>query len=68
VLLICGIVTYVSLIESLGAIDYLSQSVMTVGTAIVAALVVCYIGGVVSAFAATRPVLRTWPSVRKPDA
>lgn len=57
VLLICGIVTYVSLIESLGAIDYLSQSVMTVGTAVVAALVVCYIGGVVSAFASTTGIL-----------
>jgi di/tricarboxylate transporter len=57
VLLVCGIVTYVSLMESLGAIDYLGQSVSTVGTAIVAALVVCYVGGVMSAFASTTGIL-----------
>ncbi|MEO8450533.1 MAG: SLC13 family permease [Gemmatimonadota bacterium] len=57
VLLVCGIVTYVSLMETIGTIDYLGKSVATVGTALVAALVVCYIGGVVSAFASTTGIL-----------
>ena len=57
VLLVCGIVTYVSLMEHLGAIDYLGENVAAVGTAIVAALVICYIGGVVSAFASTTGIL-----------
>jgi di/tricarboxylate transporter len=57
VLLVCGIVTYVSLMETIGTIDYLGKTVATVGTALVAALVVCYIGGVVSAFASTTGIL-----------
>jgi di/tricarboxylate transporter len=57
VLLVCGIVTYVSLMETIGTIDYLGERVATVGTAIIAALVVCYIGGVVSAFASTTGIL-----------
>jgi len=57
VLLVCGIVTYVSLMQRLGTIDYLGERVAIVGTAIVAALVICYIGGVVSAFASTTGIL-----------
>ena len=57
VLLVCGIVTYVSLMQRMGTIDYLGERVATVGTATVAALVICYIGGVVSAFASTTGIL-----------
>ena len=57
VLLVCGIVTYVSLMESIGTIDYVGEGVAAVGTAIVAALLICYIGGVVSAFASTTGIL-----------
>ncbi len=57
VLLVCGIVTYVSLMENIGTIDFLGREVATVGTAIVGALLICYIGGVVSAFASTTGIL-----------
>ncbi|MDQ1664894.1 MAG: hypothetical protein QOH75_925 [Actinomycetota bacterium] len=57
VLLVCGIVTYVSLMENIGTIDYLGEEVATIGTALVAALLICYIGGVVSAFASTTGIL-----------
>jgi di/tricarboxylate transporter len=57
VLLVCGIVTYVSLMRTLGAVDYLGGSVAAIGTAVAAALAICYIGGVVSAFASTTGIL-----------
>lgn len=57
VLLVCGIVTYVSLMENIGTIDWLGEEVATIGTALVAALLICYIGGVVSAFASTTGIL-----------
>ena len=57
VLLVCGIVTYVSLMETLGTIDYLGNAVAGIGVVLVGALAVCYIGGVVSAFASTTGIL-----------
>ena len=57
VLLVCGIVTYVSLMENIGTIDWLGEEVATIGTVLVAALLICYIGGVVSAFASTTGIL-----------
>lgn len=57
VLLVCGIVTYVSLMENIGTIDYLGNEVATIGAPLVAALLICYIGGVVSAFASTTGIL-----------
>ncbi len=58
VLLICGIVTYVSLIDDqLGTIDWLGDKVADVGTPLLAALLICFIGGAVSAFASTTGIL-----------
>ena len=57
VLLICGIVTYVSLMETLGTIDWLGDQVATIGAAMFAALLICYVGGAVSAFASTTGIL-----------
>ena len=57
VLLVCGIVTYVSLMQKLGAIDYLGGSVAAISAAVVGALAICYIGGLVSAFASTTGIL-----------
>jgi di/tricarboxylate transporter len=57
VLLICGIVTYVSLMERIGTIDYLGNSVARIGTPLFAAVLICYIGAVVSAFASTTGIL-----------
>jgi di/tricarboxylate transporter len=57
VLLICGIVTYVSLLETLGAIDWLGEQVAAIGAPLFAALLICYVGGAVSAFASTTGIL-----------
>jgi di/tricarboxylate transporter len=58
-LLVCGIVTYVSLMQALGTVNYLGNHVAAVGTALTGALLICYIGGVVSAFASTTGILGT---------
>jgi di/tricarboxylate transporter len=57
VLLICGIVTYVSLLEKMGTIEWLGEEVAGIGTPLLAALVICFIGGAVSAFASTTGIL-----------
>lgn len=57
VLLICGIVTYVSLMETIGTIDMLGESVADIGVPLLAAFVICLIGGAVSAFASTTGIL-----------
>ena len=57
VLLICGIVTYVSLLETLGSIDWLGEQVAKIGAPMFAALLICYVGGAVSAFASTTGIL-----------
>ncbi|MEV6419464.1 SLC13 family permease [Streptomyces sp. NPDC051662] len=57
VLLVCGIVTFVSLMERIGTIDYLGEGVASVRTPLVGALLICLIGAVVSAFASTTGIL-----------
>jgi di/tricarboxylate transporter len=57
VLLICGIVTYVALLEEMGTIKWLGNEVAGVGTPLLAALLICFIGGAVSAFASTTGIL-----------
>jgi di/tricarboxylate transporter len=57
VLLICGIVTYVSLMERVGTIDFLGHQVAGIGIPLLAAFLICLIGGAVSAFASTTGIL-----------
>lgn len=57
VLLVCGIVTYVSLLQDMGTIDWLGNGVAAIGAPLIAALIICFIGGGVSAFASTTGIL-----------
>ncbi|TDV54930.1 SLC13 family permease [Actinophytocola oryzae] len=57
VLLICGVVTYVSLMQTIGTIDMLGDSVAKIGAPLLAAFVICLIGAAVSAFASTTGIL-----------
>jgi di/tricarboxylate transporter len=57
VLLICGIVMYVGLLEEIGTIDWLGEQVASLDRALLAALLICYVGAVVSAFASTTGIL-----------
>jgi di/tricarboxylate transporter len=53
VLLICGILTYVAVLQTMGTIKWAGDSVAGVGAPLVAALLICYIGAIVSAFASS---------------
>lgn len=53
VLLICGIITYVALLQQMGTIDRVGTSVAEMSVPLVAAFVICFIAGAVSAFASS---------------
>ncbi|MBB3049105.1 di/tricarboxylate transporter [Prauserella isguenensis] len=53
VLLICGMLTYVGVLQEMGTIDFAGRAVSDVGIPLLAALLLCYIGAVVSAFASS---------------
>jgi Na+/H+ antiporter NhaD/arsenite permease-like protein len=57
VLLICGVVTYIAVVQKAGAVAYVGDSVSKAGAPLVGALLLCYVGGIVSAFASTVGVL-----------
>lgn len=53
ILLLGGIITYVEVLTRLGAIEQLGEAARSVSVPIVAALVICIVAGLVSAFAST---------------
>ncbi len=57
VLLVGGIVTYVNLLQEQGTVEWLGNQVAGVGAPLLAALLICLIGAVVSAFASTTGIL-----------
>jgi Na+/H+ antiporter NhaD/arsenite permease-like protein len=57
VLLICGIVTFVGLMQEIDTPSWLGENVAALGVPLIAALLICYIGGIVSAFASTTGIL-----------
>lgn len=57
ILLISGILTYVGVLDKLGTIDYMGDLVASAGGPLTAALAASYVGGLISAFAATAAVL-----------
>lgn len=57
VLLITGVITYISVLQRVGAVDMVGASVSGIGFPLLGALLLCYIGGGVSAFASSVAVL-----------
>jgi di/tricarboxylate transporter len=57
VLLITGVITYIAVLQKVGAVDLVGAGVSGVGVPLLGALLLCYIGGVVSAFASSVAVL-----------
>ena len=56
-LLICGVLTYVGVLEEMGTIDYVGEAITQVGAPAFAALLISYIGAIVSAFASSTGML-----------
>jgi di/tricarboxylate transporter len=57
ILMVGGIVTFVGVLQRMDAVNLLGHAAMRVGTPHVAALVICMIAGLVSAFASTTGIL-----------
>jgi di/tricarboxylate transporter len=57
IMLITGVSTYVVVLEKMGTISYVGDSVATIASPMIAALLLCFVGAVVSAFASSTAVL-----------
>jgi di/tricarboxylate transporter len=57
VVLICGIITYVAVLQSTGAVDLLNETANAVEPPVLTALALCVVAGMVSAFASTSGTL-----------
>ncbi|AXK31897.1 hypothetical protein DVA86_03790 [Streptomyces armeniacus] len=53
VLLICGVLTYVGVLEEMGTIAWAGERVGDIGVPLLAAVLLCYIGALISAFASS---------------
>ncbi|WP_411033994.1 SLC13 family permease [Shinella sp. BYT-45] len=57
VLLISGIITYVGVMEKIGTIDYVADGISSLGMPLLVALLLCFTGAIVSAFASSTALL-----------
>lgn len=57
IILVTGIVTYVGMLEAMGALEELQAGIASLGNSSVAALITSYVVGIVSAFASTTGTL-----------
>ena len=57
IMLIVGVSTYVSVLDKMGTIGYVGNSVAGLTSPLIAALLLCFIGAVISAFASSTAVL-----------
>lgn len=63
-----GIVTYVGVLQKLDAVNLLGQLAMTIGTPLIAGVVICMVAALVSAFASTTGVLAALVPMAVPPA
>jgi hypothetical protein len=64
ILLITGVGTYVGVLDEMGTIDYVGEAVADLASPLLVALLLCFIGAIVSAFASSTAVLGSlipWP-------
>ncbi|OZC61739.1 SLC13 family permease [Rhodococcus sp. 06-469-3-2] len=57
VLLIGGVLTFVGVLQEAGTVEYVGDSVASIGIPLLVALLLCYIGAIVSAFASSTAIL-----------
>lgn len=57
VLLVCGVITYVGVLQEAGTVDVVGNGIVALGVPLVAAMLLCYLGGVLSAFASSAGIL-----------
>lgn len=52
-LMVCGIMTYVGVMEKVGTMEFMTNQIAAIGNPVMASLMASYVGGVISAFAST---------------
>ena len=57
VLLICGVITYIGVLQKAGTIDWIGEAASQLGQPLLAVLLLCYVAGIVSSFASSTGVL-----------
>lgn len=57
VLLIGGVLTFVSVLQEAGSVEWVGNGVAKLGMPLLVALLLCYVGGIVSAFASSTAIL-----------
>ncbi|RZL77223.1 MAG: hypothetical protein EOP32_25780 [Rhodococcus sp. (in: high G+C Gram-positive bacteria)] len=57
VLLIGGVLTFVGVLQEAGTVEYVGDAVASLGLPLLVALLLCYIGAIVSAFASSTAIL-----------
>ncbi|MGW5151061.1 SLC13 family permease [Rhodococcus koreensis] len=57
VLLIGGVLTFVGVLQEAGTVEYVGNAVASLGMPLLVALLLCYIGAIVSAFASSTAIL-----------
>ncbi len=57
VLLIGGVLTFIGVLQKAGTVDYVGNAVAGLGMPLLVALLLCYIGAIVSAFASSTAIL-----------
>lgn len=57
VVLICGVLTYVHVLETAGTVDYVSAGITAIGAPLLAVLLLCYLAGTTSALASSLGII-----------
>jgi di/tricarboxylate transporter len=57
ILLVAGMITYISIVEEAGAIEWVANGIGSLGSPLIGVLVLCVMAGVVSAFASSTAVI-----------
>ncbi|MCP3427016.1 hypothetical protein NBM05_13600 [Rothia sp. AR01] len=66
VVLVGGVVTYIGVMETAGTVDFVSGGVVSIGAALVGALLLCYMAGIVSALASSIATIGVGLSIAAP--
>jgi di/tricarboxylate transporter len=68
VVLVCGIITYVAVLQTTGAVDLLKETANAVEPPVLTALALCVVAGLISAFASTSGTLAALVTLAVPLA
>jgi di/tricarboxylate transporter len=66
VVLVGGVVTYINVLETAGTVDFVSGGVVSIGSALLGALLLCYMAGIVSALASSIATIGVGLSIAAP--